>query len=68
MPRTLDHPPYVGLEVFSLIVAFLVKTAPVKVIIPLSNRLSIVSMRCPKPVGMVTIIGHILALSCGRIR
>jgi hypothetical protein len=42
LTHTPNQPPYVGLEVLSLIVALLVKTALVKTIILISKKLSIV--------------------------
>ena len=48
LTHTLDHPPYVGLEVLSVIVALLVKIALIKTIIPLSKELSIVFVRRPR--------------------
>jgi hypothetical protein len=60
---TLDHPPYVALEVVSLrlallvqalliqallVKALLVKTALIKTIIRLCKKLSIVFVRCPR--------------------
>jgi hypothetical protein len=48
LTHTLDHPPYAGLEVLSLVEAFLVKTALIKTIIPLSKKLSIVSYAASK--------------------
>jgi len=40
--HTLDSPPYIGLEILSLISAPLIKAALTKVIIPLSKQLSII--------------------------
>jgi len=48
LTHTLDRPSYIGLEVLSLIVALLVKTALIKTIIPLSKKLSIVFVRYPR--------------------
>jgi len=48
LTHTLAHPPYVGLEVRSLIVVLLVTTALIKTIIPLSKKVSIVFVRCSK--------------------
>jgi hypothetical protein len=39
---TLDHPPYVGTRVLSLIDILLVKATLIKTIIPLSKKLSII--------------------------
>lgn len=47
LTHTLAHPPYVGLEVRSLIVVLLVTTALIKTIIPLSKKVSIVFVRRP---------------------